>query len=62
MKGVTFLNDKKRNKRFVQIDLDHLEAHQNELEDFLDMVIAESRKHDEEVSWDPVKKELKKEA
>ncbi len=60
MKGVTFLNDKKRNKRFVQIDLDHLEAHQNELEDFLDMVIAESRKHDEEVSWESVKKELNK--
>ncbi len=59
MKGVTIIKDETHNKRFVQIDLDELENHQNELEDMLDIIISESRKDDEEVSWESLKNQLK---
>ncbi|MEQ8244334.1 MAG: hypothetical protein RLO12_23095 [Fulvivirga sp.] len=59
MKGITFITDETHNKRFVQIDLDQLEKHQNKVEDLLDAIIAESRKDDEEISWEDVKKQLK---
>jgi len=61
MKGVTILKDDKLNKRYVQIDLDELERHQDELEDVLDVIIAENRKDDDEVSWDDLKNQLKEE-
>ena len=44
----------------VQIDLKTLAKHQEALEDFLDIVISENRKTDEDVSWEKAKKELKK--
>ena len=61
MKGVTFITDETHNKRFVQIDLDRLEKHQGEIEDLLDVIVAESRKDDDEVSWEDLKKQLKAE-
>jgi hypothetical protein len=61
MKGVTFITDETHNKRFVQIDLERLEKHQNEIEDLLDLIISESRKNDEEISWDELKTQLKSE-
>ena len=61
MKGVTFITDETHNKRFVQIDLDQLEKSQGEVEDLLDVIIAESRKDDEEISWDELKQQLKSE-
>ncbi len=59
MKGITFITDETHNKRFVQIDIDQLEKHQNKIEDLLDVIIAESRKDDEEISWEEVKMQLK---
>ena len=61
MKGVTFITDETHNKRFVQIDLDRLEKYQDEIEDLLDVIVAESRKDDEEVSWNELKKQLRAE-
>jgi len=61
MKGVTFITDETHNKRFVQIDLDKLEKHQDEIEDLLDVIVAESRKGEEEISWEELKKQLKAE-
>jgi hypothetical protein len=61
MKGVTFIKDETHNKRFVQIDIDELDQHQNQVEDLLDIIIAKSRKDDEEISWDELKKQLKAE-
>ncbi len=60
MKGVTIIKDETHNKRFVQIDLEELELHQGEMEDLLDIVIAESRKDDEEISWSELKEKLAK--
>ncbi len=59
MKGVTFITDETHNKRFVQIDLDELEKHQSKIEDLLDIIIAQSRKDDDEISWEEVKTQLK---
>jgi len=60
MKGVSFLTNGKNEKIAVQIDLKTLAKHQEALEDFLDIVVAENRKDDEDVSWEKAKKELKK--
>jgi len=59
MKGVTFITDETHNKHFVQIDLDELEKHQSKIEDLLDIIIAQSRKDDDEISWEEVKTQLK---
>ena len=61
MKGVTFIKDETHNKRFVQIDIEELEQHRNEVEDLLDVIIAKSRKDDEEISWEDLKKQLQAE-
>lgn len=61
MKGITFITDETHKKRFVQIDLEQLEKHQGEIEDLLDVIIAESRKDDENISWEELKRQLKSE-
>ena len=61
MKGVRFLTNDQNKRVAVQIDLDHLEKFQGEVEDLLDAIITESRKDDEEVSWKSVKERLKSE-
>ncbi|WP_339791459.1 MAG: hypothetical protein ACMVP2_24735 [Imperialibacter sp.] len=61
MKGVTFISDENNKKRFVQIDLEQLEEHQGKIEELLDVVISESRKNDDEISWEELKKQLKAE-
>ena len=60
MKGITFIKDETHNKRFVQIDVDTLQKFEERVEDLLDVIIAESRKDEESVSWEQVKKGLKK--
>jgi len=60
MKGITFIKDETHNKRLVQIDLDTLEKYEEKMEDLFDVIIAESRKDEENVSWEKVKKQLKK--
>ena len=60
MKGISFVTNSKNEKIAVQIDLKQLQRHQSDIEDFLDIIIAENRKDDEDVSWEDAKKELKK--
>ncbi|HTA84173.1 MAG TPA: hypothetical protein VK783_14610 [Bacteroidia bacterium] len=60
MKGITFIKDETHNKRLVQIDLNTLEKYEEKMEDLFDVIIAESRKDEESVSWEKVKKQLKK--
>ncbi len=60
MKGVSFVTNSQNERVAVQIDLKTLERHQEELETFLDIIIAESRKDDEIISWSNAKEELKK--
>jgi len=60
MKGVNFVTDSKNNKVAVQIDLKLLEKQEHKIEDFIDGIIAESRKEEERISLDDVIKGLKK--
>ena len=60
MKGVSFVLNDKNEKIAVQIDLKTLERHQDEVEDILDVIIAENRKGDEDVKWEEAKRELRK--
>jgi hypothetical protein len=60
MRGVNFITDDKNRRTAVIIDLKTIEQHQEEIEDFLDVIIAESRKDEPKRSWEDVKKSLKK--
>lgn len=60
MKGVSFVTNDKNEKIAVQIDMKVLERHQEQVEDILDIIIAENRKDDEDISWEQARKELKK--
>lgn len=60
MKGVSFVTDDKNRRKAVIIDLKTIEQHQEEIEDLLDVIVAESRKDEPKRSWEDVKKSLKK--
>ncbi|HRN35541.1 MAG TPA: hypothetical protein PLV70_12570 [Flavobacteriales bacterium] len=60
MKGVSIILDETRKKRYVQIDVDVLDAEREAVEDLLDVIIAENRKDDEMIPWQKAKAELRK--
>jgi hypothetical protein len=60
MKGISYLTDAKNNKTAVVIDLKSLKKNEEEIHELLDVLIAESRKDDELISWESAKKQLKK--
>ena len=60
MKGVSFITDGKRRKKAVVIDLKTLAKYDEQLEDLFDVIIAESRRDEPSISWDELKKRLKK--
>jgi len=53
MEGIFYVTDENNLKKYVQIDL---EKYGDIFEEFLDIMIAESRKNDEKVSLEEVKK------
>jgi hypothetical protein len=60
MKGVSFVTNDKNERIAVQIDMKMFGKQQEEIDDMVDTIRAESRKNDEDVSWSAAKKELKK--
>ncbi len=49
MKPLTFITDEIHNRRFVQIDLAEVaDIDDNQLEDIMDIIIAEARKDEDE--------------
>jgi hypothetical protein len=60
MKGISVLYDETRKKRIVQIDMDVVERKREELDDLLDLLVAESRKDDEMIPWEKAKAMMKK--
>ena len=54
------MTEEKSGKRIAQIDLTHLSKHTEELDDLFDTLIAESRKDEKDISWEEIKKDLKK--
>ena len=53
MEGILYLTDENNNKKFVQIDLD---KYGEIWADFQDILIAESRKDDEKITLEEVKR------
>ena len=60
MKGVSFITDDKNRRKAVIIELKTIEQHQEEVEDLLDIIVAESRKDEPKRDWTDEKKSLKK--
>jgi len=60
MKGISYITDDKNRKKSVVIDLNIIEEKEEEIHEFIDVLIAESRKDDELISWEAAKKHLKK--
>jgi hypothetical protein len=60
MKGVTYVTDDKNRKVAVQIELKLLAKYDDEIEDLIDGIIAESRKDEGRVPLDKVIKGLKR--
>lgn len=60
MKGVTILLDEKTNNKIIQISLKDVAKNPEKFEDLMDVLIAESRKGEKSVSFDEVKKQLRK--
>ena len=60
MKGVNFITDDKNCRKAIIIELKTIEHHKEEIEDLLDVIVAEARKEEPKRSWEEVKKSLKK--
>jgi quinol monooxygenase YgiN len=60
MKGISYITDRESRKKAVVIDLKTLQKYDNEVADLLDTIIAESRAEEPTISWEKVKKSLKK--
>ena len=60
MKGVTYVTDENNNKVAVQIELKVLEKYDDEIEDLLEGIIAESKKGEERIPLSKVISNLKK--
>ena len=60
MKGVSYITDEKNRKKAVVIDLKTLEEYDDQIGDLIDVIIAESRQGEPSVSWEELKKRLKK--
>ena len=60
MKGISYLTDEKNHKKAVVIELKTIEEKYEDVHEFIDVLVAESRKGGEAVSWDDAKKILRK--
>jgi hypothetical protein len=62
MGPLTFITDETHQRRYVQIDLAQVaEINDEQLEDLMDIIIAEARKDDEKISLSDLEKQLKAE-
>lgn len=60
MKGISYITDEKNRKKAVVIELKTIAQHEEDVHEFIDVLIAESRKDDEVISWKEAKRQLKK--
>ncbi|MBA2563701.1 MAG: hypothetical protein H0V14_12495 [Chitinophagaceae bacterium] len=58
MDAITILKDETHNRKIIQVDLEQLSKDEELLEDLFDIIISETRKNDELISWEEAKKEL----
>ncbi|MCU0442072.1 MAG: hypothetical protein MUE96_06715 [Bacteroidia bacterium] len=59
MKGISYLTDENNKRKAVVIDLKAFKKHEEEIEDLLDILIAESKQAEESISFSTVVKSLK---
>ena len=59
MSALTFITDETHDRRYVQIDLAEIENEQ--LEEMMDIIIAEARKDNEKIKIEDLENELKAE-
>ncbi|MCI0447568.1 hypothetical protein L0152_30690 [bacterium] len=60
MKGVSYITDNKNKKKAVVIDLKVIAKDEEAVHEFIDVLVAESRKHDDLIDWKDAKRQLKK--
>ena len=56
------MSDEKSGKRIAQVDLSYLSSKNENIEDLLDVLVAEARIHEKEFSLESIKKEISKKA
>jgi hypothetical protein len=62
MSTLTFITDETHKRRYVQIDLAEVaEINDEQLEDIMDIIIAEARKDDQKISLEELEKQLRAE-
>jgi len=59
MEGISYITDNHNRKTAVVIDLKTIEEHEDDVHDFIDALIAESRKNDELIDWEKAKQDLR---
>jgi hypothetical protein len=60
MKGISYITDEQNRKKAVVIEISTLEKHPAEVEDLLDVLVAESRQTEPKLNWEEVKEGLRK--
>ncbi len=60
MKGISLIHDETKKKRYVQIDLDLIGSKRGEVDDYLDLLLIESRKDEPTVPFEEVEKRIKR--
>ncbi len=60
MKGISYITDEQNNKKALVIDLKAIEKNEEKIHEFIDVLVAESRRNDETLSWEEAKKRLRK--
>jgi hypothetical protein len=60
MKGINIFKDEKNNRKILQVDIKEVAKHPNQFEDLMDVLVAEARKDEKEISWETAKKQLRK--
>lgn len=60
MKGVSYITNGKNKKQAVIIDYSLFKKHAEEIEDILDIIIAEAREEEESIPFEKVVASLKK--
>jgi len=60
MKGIAYITDEHNKKKAVVIELASIEEREEEVHEFIDLLVAESRRNGETVSWETAKKQLQK--
>lgn len=60
MKGISYITDENNQRKAVVIDLKTFKKHEDEIEDLLDVLIAESKKEEESIPFEKLVKSFTK--